>query len=59
MGISHRLLQDICDIIKDHGLSTKFTGADGGGCAVTLIPGDPSRPILSSIYPIDGISIKL
>jgi mevalonate kinase len=40
MGVSHASLETIKAITKasPFGLSTKLTGAGGGGCAVTLIP---------------------
>lgn len=40
MGVSHASLEAIKAMTKTspYGLSTKLTGAGGGGCAVTLIP---------------------
>lgn len=42
MGVSHPALEAIKAKTKSSpfGLSTKLTGAGGGGCAVTLIPDD-------------------
>lgn len=40
LGVSHSVLETIRakTAAKPYGLSTKLTGAGGGGCAVTLIP---------------------
>lgn len=39
LGVSHPALETIrSKTAVPHGLSTKLTGAGGGGCAVTLIP---------------------
>ncbi len=39
LGVSHPALETIRNkTAVPHGLSTKLTGAGGGGCAVTLIP---------------------
>ncbi len=39
LGVSHPSLEAIRKTTADpYGLSTKLTGAGGGGCAVTLIP---------------------
>lgn len=40
MKVSHPALERICDITKHYfGLSTKLTGAGGGGCAFTYLGG--------------------
>ena len=40
LAVSHPSLERIKAITKEepYGLSTKLTGAGGGGCAVTLLP---------------------
>jgi mevalonate kinase len=40
LGVSHPALEMIvaATAAEPYGLSTKLTGAGGGGCAVTLIP---------------------
>lgn len=54
MGVSHASLEAIKAKTKasPYGLSTKLTGAGGGGCAVTLIP-DGKFPILQ-LEPVDN-----
>ena len=37
-GVGHEILDKIVSITKRKGLSSKLTGAGGGGCALTLIP---------------------
>ncbi|KAI8841837.1 ribosomal protein S5 domain 2-type protein [Chytriomyces cf. hyalinus JEL632] len=38
LGVSHPTLENIVNITAKHGLSTKLTGAGGGGCSLTLVP---------------------
>ncbi|KAI0346577.1 cystathionine beta-lyase [Trametopsis cervina] len=38
LGVSHETLEDIRAKCASYRLSTKLTGAGGGGCAVTLVP---------------------
>lgn len=39
LGVSHPALETIRERTKTpHALTTKLTGAGGGGCAVTLVP---------------------
>ncbi|PWN42035.1 cystathionine beta-l [Ceraceosorus guamensis] len=40
LGVSHPALETIKQTTAGAGLSTKLTGAGGGGCAVTLVPDD-------------------
>ncbi|KAA1467323.1 cystathionine beta-lyase [Dentipellis sp. KUC8613] len=51
LGVSHPVLEDIRAKTSEHPyrLSTKLTGAGGGGCAVTLVPDDLSDSILDSL----------
>ncbi len=53
LGVSHPVLETIREttLAAPYGLSTKLTGAGGGGCAVTLIPdGEFECLIIHSIY---------
>jgi mevalonate kinase len=46
LGVSHPSLETVKEKTAiPHGLTTKLTGAGGGGCAVTLIP-DGKPPII-------------
>ncbi|XP_072382164.1 mevalonate kinase [Diabrotica undecimpunctata] len=38
IGVGHKKLNDIVDILAEHGLSGKLTGGGGGGYAICLIP---------------------
>ncbi|XP_074642614.1 mevalonate kinase-like isoform X2 [Tubulanus polymorphus] len=38
LGVSHPSIDQICAVTKQYKLSTKLTGAGGGGCTLTLIP---------------------
>lgn len=37
LGVGHESLERIVAVTRDSGLTTKLTGAGGGGCAITLI----------------------
>jgi len=49
MGVSHASLEAIKAKTKSYGLSTKLTGAGGGGCAVTLVPDDFEETTLQDL----------
>jgi hypothetical protein len=55
LGVSHPVLEEIRSktAAAPYGLSTKLTGAGGGGCAVTLVP-DGALPCLRGCLPTDG-----
>ncbi|KAI8065913.1 GHMP kinase [Gongronella butleri] len=48
LGVSHPSLENIRRITTDHGLTTKLTGAGGGGCAVTLMPKDVTQDVVNA-----------
>ncbi|KAG2180035.1 hypothetical protein INT43_003822 [Umbelopsis isabellina] len=45
MGVSHPSLEQVRTITSKHGMTTKLTGAGGGGCAVTIV-----RDVLNSKF---------
>ncbi|THV02878.1 cystathionine beta-l [Dendrothele bispora CBS 962.96] len=51
LGVSHPSLETIRDQTgsERYGLSTKLTGAGGGGCAVTLVPDDFKDELMSDL----------
>ncbi|KAI0279267.1 Cys/Met metabolism PLP-dependent enzyme-domain-containing protein [Russula aff. rugulosa BPL654] len=51
LGVSHPVLEAIRTqtAAEPYSLSTKLTGAGGGGCAVTLIPDDMKESILRAL----------
>lgn len=38
LGVSHESLEQIVRVSSNHGLTTKLTGAGGGGYAITILP---------------------
>ena len=51
LGVSHETLETIRAKCAAYNLSTKLTGAGGGGCAVTLVPDGMSFP-QSASFPL-------
>jgi hypothetical protein len=51
LGVSHPVLEAIREQMaaEPYRLSTKLTGAGGGGCAVTLVP-DRGEPLLLRLF---------
>ncbi|KAF8867871.1 GHMP kinase [Infundibulicybe gibba] len=51
LGVSHPALEAIRSrtAVAPYGLSSKLTGAGGGGCAVTLVPDDFQEHILQDL----------
>ncbi|OQS02475.1 mevalonate kinase [Thraustotheca clavata] len=49
MQVSHTSIQSICAASKEHQMTTKLTGAGGGGCTITLIPADCSNETLKAL----------
>jgi mevalonate kinase len=56
LGVSHPVLEAIRTqaAAEPYGLSTKLTGAGGGGCAVTLIPDDVKDDVLHAL--VEGLT---
>ncbi|KAI8393463.1 ribosomal protein S5 domain 2-type protein [Radiomyces spectabilis] len=49
LGVSHASLEKIKSITTDHGMSTKLTGAGGGGCSVTLMRNDVPQTTIDEV----------
>eukprot|EP00794_Sanderia_malayensis_P013972 gene13972-15429_t len=48
IGVSHDSIENIINILKQHGLKGKLTGAGGGGCVFSVIkPGERNLSIVS------------
>lgn len=61
LGVSHPSLEHVRRVTKEYGLSTKLTGAGGGGCAVTLVPdGEHLRFLLGVLFmDMDGNTLGI
>lgn len=46
LGVGHESLDKVCQITAHFRLSSKLTGAGGGGCALTLIKEHTSQQII-------------
>lgn len=40
LRVSHRKIEDVCDVLKLHELEGKLTGGGGGGCVITFLSPD-------------------
>ncbi|KAI9306044.1 mevalonate kinase-like protein [Cunninghamella echinulata] len=49
LGVTHPSLEKIRNVTNVHGLTTKLTGAGGGGCAVTVIRDDVSQEKINTV----------
>ncbi|KAJ2448832.1 Mevalonate kinase [Coemansia sp. RSA 2336] len=49
LGVSHSSLERICEITAAHGMASKLTGAGGGGCALTLVPGNADNEAVENV----------
>jgi len=38
LGVNHPAIEKVCRMTHDHGLTSKLTGAGGGGCVITFLP---------------------
>jgi mevalonate kinase len=49
VGVSSRILDELCSVAREHGArGAKLTGAGGGGCILALPP-DPETPLLRAM----------
>jgi mevalonate kinase len=49
VGVSSRILDELCSVAREHGArGAKLTGAGGGGCILALPP-DPETPLLHAL----------
>ncbi|CAL1716803.1 unnamed protein product [Somion occarium] len=61
LGVSHESLEKIRKMTaaNPYGLSTKLTGAGGGGCAVTLVPDDFDEAALRQLVSdLEGVNFR-
>lgn len=49
LGVSHETLEQIVSVSSNHGLSTKLTGAGGGGYAITILPPNFSKSQIEAL----------
>jgi mevalonate kinase len=49
LGVGHAALERIVAVTRAHGLTTKLTGAGGGGCAITLLPHATSAATVAAV----------
>ena len=54
LGVSHPALEWICRESATKGLTTKLTGAGGGGCSITVLPSEASEDAVQSAASLVG-----
>uniref|UniRef100_A0A1B6IB16 Mevalonate kinase n=1 Tax=Homalodisca liturata TaxID=320908 RepID=A0A1B6IB16_9HEMI len=59
LGVSHESLENIVDVTSRHGLTSKLTGAGGGGYAITLLPPNMSRGLIETLENELGPTFKV
>ncbi|KAJ3229103.1 hypothetical protein HDU81_005658 [Chytriomyces hyalinus] len=57
-GVSHPTLETIVNITTKHGLSTKLTGAGGGGCSLTLVPEGRQKIAVDAVRELTGAGFE-
>ncbi|KDO29696.1 mevalonate kinase [Saprolegnia parasitica CBS 223.65] len=56
LQVSHASIRAICAASAARGLTTKLTGAGGGGCTITLIPNDcPSESLAALVADLEKL----